>query len=356
MLELSQLTPALAPRRSRRRRSPPTCRRCMSPAFSERGAVTILCANVKNEPRNSPSACRRPARAGPRCSSETASSRSKAASSPTPSGPGHARVSRGLQYVTLHLMDTNATAQNLRKGALIGQDASIVPASHELTRVIPAIAPGAPDEAYNLLRTYFETLLLDPSNLPKSSHRKQRTSINEILRDAVTLAAKVEAIVKMQQGDTAALSKLSAEEFDRKMNEEADFVVKASRFDQIQNHLFHADAKTEHWFFLAVTAAFRNAFRHSTKSMESAPLFEFEIIESHGPALLIRNSFNTLRSTEYEGRSTGGTLKAIRGYVRGFGKDPRLVKLKRVSVTQSDDPKLTSRIGWETTFPLPGNT
>lgn len=272
----------------------------------------------------------------------------------------HHAVIEVLRYVYLHISDANATSWLLRKGELIGQDAAVVPASHELIRVIAAIRPGASAAAYNLLQSYFGQLLVEPADLAAKARRTgdeniKTFQIKQIVTDALSLAAKIEAIVTMTNQAVDSISDLSAESFDSRMQSEVSEIMSwLTSTPQLEDAIILCSEKQRHWFYLAALAALRNAVRHSYRKGNQA--FNCDVSRSNGGSLIVTNAFNISGiQRDEEGKATGGTLKALRGYVRAFGKDPRRVSLRRIKSGECGDHLLRYREEWQTIIPLPGD-
>jgi hypothetical protein len=255
-----------------------------------------------------------------------------------------------IRYIYLHITHANAAAWLLRKGELTGRDAHIIPASHELAKVVTAIQANLPPSAYPLLRLYFDDVLLAGIR-PVSA---ERIWLGEFIRERVTLAAKIEFVVNVARTGKFG----SSTDFDHALNA---FVCSVTGQMSVSHDLescrldYSADETSA--FGHAILGAVRNAIFHSLAKDDIK--FEFFVrLENELPCLIIQNSFTSQFEFQRlsEGKPEGGTLKALRSYTRAFGKDPRLVKLRRTHHATDYGPKKKLFETWEAVIPMPGNS
>jgi hypothetical protein len=265
-------------------------------------------------------------------------------------------VSEILRYFILHISDCNSGAMSLRLGEHIGQDSAIVPASHELSRLIPAITSRSPEPALRLLRSYFGMLLLDSENVEVNPEIIDTESLLELVEQGISWAVKIDKLTKLQTASTGGIQVMSDAAFEEEMEREVSKIIAKCDLTELEGLTLNREWRVKHRLFLALTAAFRNVLRHGTGSEKNRLCIRCQIEQRRGSILTIENAFNTWR-TPYTsaGKPRGGTLKALRGYVRSYGKDPRKVRLQRVGVADSLDEELPYRLTWQTIMPLPFN-
>lgn len=265
-------------------------------------------------------------------------------------------VSEILRYFVLHIADCNSGAMSLRLGEHIGHDAIIVPASHELSRLIPAITTHTPEPALRVLRNYFAMLLLDSNNVEVSQDVINTSNLLELVEQSISWAVKIDKLTKLQIANTSGLQLMDDQAFEHEMNLEVGKFIEKCDFSALTTLMLDKEWRIKHRLFLALIAALRNVLSHGTGSDKNRLTIKFKIEHHNGSTLIIENAFNSWRSPySSEGKPRGGTLKALRGYVTSYGKDPRKVRLQRVDVTNSLDEELPYRSTWQTILPLPIN-
>ncbi|MFM8442776.1 MAG: hypothetical protein ACKN9W_05450 [Methylococcus sp.] len=265
-------------------------------------------------------------------------------------------VIEALRYILLNLYEANATAWVHRKGEIAGRNSAILPAAHEIYKVIGAIVPSLTQRTAYLIREYFESILLEPDkNLSSDT-----ISLYSMAAEKLKHAADIEMITLLAKSNK--LSNSSEEEIDREMLDFSNKLLREIIFQdttRMQRMLFkHTDIS--HWFGLALTSAFRNILQHvfvnNIRRNPKARCF----LSKHDNwwCLTIENEFEDDidrsggKVTNTGTVDTGGTVNAIRGYARAYRVNPRMVELRRVSITKSDNSEFHKEI-WRTILPLP---
>lgn len=264
-----------------------------------------------------------------------------------------------LRYIYLHVSDGNSTAWMRRAGDIYGRDAAIIPASHELSRVIGAIKFGLSEKAYNILNHYFTELILPHKknvkrNISKEDDLKINLGLMDLIKEQITSACEIEAVVEIAVGANFG----SHSEMDNIIAGSIDEINNEIRIlEDVQQLIFSCSMDHKVALSHAILAMIRNAIRNTRK--KSDRLFQFMLKRKNNClCLILENSFNSRLGFQDAncGKPEAGTLRALKNYVRNYGKDPRLVGLARIKAeTFERNGKKYYKEMWQTILPLPGN-
>jgi len=260
-----------------------------------------------------------------------------------------AKVNNAFRYIMLNLHEANATAWVHRKGELAGRNAAISPAYHELYKVIGAIVPNLTVNSASLIRDYFESLLIEPE---KNNYLKEEVSMYSILIEQLKRAAKIEQVVSLAKGGK--LSSLSDNEIDKKIDQFANSISELIKIeDKEQMELFFFNTHTK-LFGLAAISAFRNMIQHTfINNKRRNPTARCYLIDcSQWTYLVIENTYEETDDYGDPVIKLTGTIAAIRGYVRSYRINPRLVKLERRGCEKLEGSRYYKET-WQTLIPLP---